>query len=281
MKLRYFFAVLAILASSLVISPARAADTVTWREGDVRFKVTCNYSHSAPDDPIVHPGMPGMAHQHDFTGNRTTNAYSTFTSLKAGTTTCNDPADLSPYWTPGVTIGSTVRLPDRATAYYRRGAKVGNINPYPADLRIIAESGQTGWMCNDSNALRTTTDGCTTNLTMKIEFPDCIALDAQGLPLKDSANHRSHMAYATGGDGNTVPNRCPATHPYQVPELSITSHYGNKPSMAKVTLSSEAMGQWIHADFWNVWDDARQEALIEYCLEGLRKCDSGGASIPG
>ena len=42
-----------------------------------QFVVECGYSHSAPDDPIVYPGQPGMSHEHDFFGNVTTDADST------------------------------------------------------------------------------------------------------------------------------------------------------------------------------------------------------------
>ena len=37
----------------------------------------CAFSHSLPDDPIVHPGVPGASHQHDFFANTTTSATST------------------------------------------------------------------------------------------------------------------------------------------------------------------------------------------------------------
>src|SRR5215216_5502680 len=57
------------------------------------FSTLCRYSHSAPDDPIVHPGMPGMSHLHDFFGNVTTNADSTYDSLLGQETTCTRPED--------------------------------------------------------------------------------------------------------------------------------------------------------------------------------------------
>src|SRR5262245_66061646 len=44
--------------------------------GVTAFKVLCGSSHIAPDDPIVHPNMPGMSHLPQFFGNRTTNARS-------------------------------------------------------------------------------------------------------------------------------------------------------------------------------------------------------------
>src|SRR5688572_33250399 len=33
---------------------------------DANFVVVCKFSHRAPDDPIVHPGAPGMSHDHTF-----------------------------------------------------------------------------------------------------------------------------------------------------------------------------------------------------------------------
>ena len=39
-----------------------------------QFKVECAWSHSAPDDPIVHPNHPGRSHLHDFFGSTETDA---------------------------------------------------------------------------------------------------------------------------------------------------------------------------------------------------------------
>ena len=38
------------------------------------FTSNCGFSHSSNDDPIMHPGMPGMSHNHSFFGNVSTNA---------------------------------------------------------------------------------------------------------------------------------------------------------------------------------------------------------------
>ena len=54
----------------------------------VNFIENCRFSHQAPDDPIVFPGKPGASHQHTFVGNRTTSAFSSFGSLRSGSTTC-------------------------------------------------------------------------------------------------------------------------------------------------------------------------------------------------
>src|SRR6476659_7799891 len=59
------------------------------------FSTLCAYTHRASDDPIVHPGMPGMSHSHDFFGNVTTDADSTYSTMRAGGTTCRAREDAS------------------------------------------------------------------------------------------------------------------------------------------------------------------------------------------
>ena len=66
----------------------------------VNFIENCRFSHQAPDDPIVFPGKPGASHQHTFVGNRTTDAFSSFGSLRSGSTTCMRPDDTAAYWVP-------------------------------------------------------------------------------------------------------------------------------------------------------------------------------------
>ena len=69
-------------------SAARIASIHTGPQGTVpQFVVKCGFSHTAPNDPIVHPGMTGMSHSHDFFGNRGTDADSTAASLLGGATT--------------------------------------------------------------------------------------------------------------------------------------------------------------------------------------------------
>ena len=64
--------------------PKAAADVVRVAE----FLAECPYTHRAPDDPIVFPGLPGASHMHSFFGNDTTNARSDLASLEKGRTTC-------------------------------------------------------------------------------------------------------------------------------------------------------------------------------------------------
>lgn len=241
-----------------------AAAAGTPREGDVRFKVTCQHSHTLADDPIVYPNQPGASHLHDFNGNRlTAAATTTYEQLEAGTTTCNDRADLAGYWTPQVKVNGQVRTPTSMTGYYRCGSKVcTTIQPYPDGLKIVAEGGTTGWQCDGRNASQPSPDGCRTNLTARVEFPDCW----NGRDL-DSTDHRSHMAYAVEG-------KCPTGYPVPVPELTTYTHFGDLPAGAVVTLSSVPVG--LHGDFFNGWASDRQAFLVEECLVKKQRCESGG-----
>ena len=84
---------LAIATLGVMTAPSQA-DEGTW-------VLQCGFVKSLPDDPIVHPGMPGMAHLHDFLGNVTVDAFSTYESMRAGATSC--PAgDRAGYWLPAV-----------------------------------------------------------------------------------------------------------------------------------------------------------------------------------
>jgi hypothetical protein len=54
-------------------------------------------SHSAPDDPIVFPGVPGAAHLHEFFGNTSANACSTYPTMIGKPTTCSVVGDTNKY----------------------------------------------------------------------------------------------------------------------------------------------------------------------------------------
>jgi len=70
------------------------------------FYVNCRFSHTANDDPIVHPGQPGKSHPHTFFGNTSTSASSTLASLRAAGTTCKPSADRAAYWVPTLYQGA-------------------------------------------------------------------------------------------------------------------------------------------------------------------------------
>src|SRR5687768_13195717 len=57
------------------------------------FVVKCDFSHRDQVDPIVDFGKNPSFHMHDFYGNTTTDENSTYQTLRAGGTNCDDPQD--------------------------------------------------------------------------------------------------------------------------------------------------------------------------------------------
>ena len=154
----------------------------------VNFIENCRFSHQAPDDPIVFPGKPGASHQHTFVGNRTTNAFSNFGSLRSGATTCMRADDTAAYWVPTLYQGTTGRcFPQGATIYYRRGT-LAEVSPFPNNLRMIAGDAAatspqgmrvTFWSCgvvsgaDRSATVPTCPDTRGSFLRLHIRFPEC------------------------------------------------------------------------------------------------------------
>jgi Domain of unknown function (DUF1996) len=114
------------------------------------FGADCFYSHTNHDDPIVVPGQVGAAHMHDFINNGTTNAFSTNASLRAsGSTNCvraeskGTERNFSSYWVPalivdGVEVKPGVGRGQIGALYTLNRRRPGNVQPFPADLKVIA-----------------------------------------------------------------------------------------------------------------------------------------------
>ncbi len=256
---------IAVLAALVVLAtiaaPAVAAANPQGRPDDGRtlFRSQCRYSHSAPDDPIVHPGMSGDSHLHDFFANTTTSADSTYRSLRAGSTTCDRPADTAAYWVPALYQNGQKVQPLFANAYYLRAGKRGPIVAPPAGLEVVAGDSKatapqsmqiTNWKCSGSEQRYPTPIVCPTgqNLVLVINFPDCW----NGKDL-DSADHQSHLAYSVG-------RVCPSSHPVPIPRLSLRVHY-RLSDVSGLTFSSGSLVT-AHADFFNAWNQAALDRLV-------------------
>ncbi len=238
----------------------------------VNFIESCRFSHRAPDDPIVFPGRAGASHDHTFVGNRSTNASSNFGSLRSSGTTCMRPADTAAYWVPTLYQGANAVLPDGATIYYRRGT-LAEVQTFPNNLRMIAgdatattaQSGRvTFWSCGavsgvaPSNTVPTCPDARGSFLRLHVRFPSC--WDGRRL---DSADHKSHMAYALG-------RSCPSTHPVSVPAITQIYRY---PSRGGEGFALASGGQYsAHADFINAWKTGALKELVDDCLNALVHC---------
>jgi hypothetical protein len=241
----------------------------------VNFVENCRYSHQAPDDPIVYPGKPGASHQHTFVGNSTTDAFSSFGSLRSGETTCMRADDTAAYWVPALYQGTTEILPVAATVYYRRGT-LAEVNTFPNNLRMIAGDAKatspqgmrvTFWSCgvtsgvDRSAEVPTCPDTRGSFLRLHIRFPEC--WDGRRL---DSADHKGHMAYATRAG-------CPSTHPVEVPQITQIYRY---PTRGGEGFSLASGGVYsAHADFVNAWNPGALRKLVEGCLNELVHCGRG------
>ena len=241
----------------------------------VNFIENCRFSHRAPDDPIVFFGKPGASHDHTFVGNRTTNASSTFGSLRSGATTCMRADDTAAYWVPTLYQGTTAVLPIAATIYYRRGT-LTEVTAFPNNLRMIAGDATatspqsmrvTTWSCglvsglDRSSTVPTCPDTRGSFLRLHIRFPEC--WDGRRL---DSTDHKSHMAYATRSG-------CPSTYPVEVPQITQIYRY---PTRGGDGFSLASGGQYsAHADFFNAWKPGALKKLVEGCLNELVHCGRG------
>ena len=272
-------ALVALVGTLVVPTPDGddAADLVPPEKGV--FNSACRFSHRAPDDPIVHPGHEGMAHSHDFIGNETTDAHSTYDTMVGRRTTCDRPRDTAAYWFPTLSKDGVPQESRLTLVYYRTGglADKEQIRPIPADLKIIAGSASaTGpqdvrivsWSCGDDpwyvrfDHIPANCDG--EQLVLHFDFPNC--WDGERL---DSRDHQSHMAYAWEGDDHS--GQCPASHPVQLPSVEINTRWMIEGPNTGITLASGAP-YTAHADFWNTWVQKRMVHLTKKCIAGSRVC---------
>lgn len=268
-----------LFAAAAPDRPGGGVDELQDGPRKANFVEACRFSHRAADDPILHPGMPGMSHTHDFFANTTTNAASSLDSLRAGGTTCLDPADTAGYWVPTLTRNGTAVTPLRVTVYYRlaRGTEPASVQPFPAGLRVIAGDASAQaptslrvarWTCREEDGSASPTPpscGPDSNLRLSVTFPNCW----DGVNL-DSADHKSHLAYSR-------PNPCPASHPVAVPALTVNVLYPINGDPGEISLASGSVYSG-HADFFNAWDQSALAAKVARCLNAGIVC---GRDRPG
>lgn len=251
----------AAAGSSAAPSPARATAVPTFP-----LVVPCGFSHRNRDDPIVYPGRPGRSHDHTFFGNRSTNAFSTPKSLRAARrTTCGQPADTAAYWAPTLFVGRRAILPAVLVATYRR-TTTALVEPYPAGLKMVAgdsharrpqSTAHVYWSCVSAPDRRWSTiptcAGIRRGLQLNVRFPNC-----WNGRRTDSPDHRSHMAYSSGG-------ACPASHPVAVPALTLMITY---PVVGGPQALPSSGRFATHADFFNAWDQGTFAGLVDRYFNG-------------
>jgi hypothetical protein len=249
------------------------------------FRSHCALSHTAPDDPILMPGMPGESMVHEFFGNASTTASSTGATLRAaGTTSCMAPGDTSAYWMPALYQHGIRVVPSSMAVYYRTaGRPAASILPLPQGLQMIAgdETAMAAqplsiayWNCGArANVARTALPPAAcpagSGLVLSLVFPDC--WDGHTL----SGASQKNVAYALRG-------RCPAGYPVAIPQLSVHVRYpittgaGLTLSMGPTANTRPDSIYTAHADVINAWDPAVLASLVTQCDVGALRCGTVG-----
>lgn len=253
------------------------------------FNISCAYSHTRRDDPIVFPGLSKASHQHDFFGNKTTKYSSTYGTMVAAGTTCLLRDDKAGYWAPTATLNGVRVVPKAVHAYYF-GVQELTVESFPPDLQMLAgskdstsgaENVRVGWFCGTERspiashpydcrpyAGQRSVDG----VVARVNFPSCW----DGLTPARPFN----TAYPTGR------GICPEGYPHVIPAISLRFHFGFMDPCAgatpctpldapdtniKLSLSSGPY-YTFHADFWNTWTQSRLDSLVDVCLNEHVNC---------
>ncbi|MDR7274250.1 DUF1996 domain-containing protein [Catenuloplanes atrovinosus] len=246
------------------------------------FNATCTYSHSAPDDPIVFPGIAGASHMHSFFGNRSTNAKTTTESLFSMTdTTCEPVEDHSAYWMPTLYVDGKEVQSNMFIVYYGSLMKdTTGVMPMPNGMRMLQGDAkrqvntpvgaQNQFYCSggpldgvgrsaDGN-FPICGDGGTVHFTMR--FPDC--WDGKHV---DSPNHKDHVT-------NGFNDACPPSHPVKIPAVTLSIYFPT--AGGKDMKLSSGLASSMHADGFFAWDVQAMNQRVKNCVHQAVACKSNG-----
>jgi hypothetical protein len=250
------------------------------------FTDTCLRTKTAPNDPILMPGMTGQSMQHDFFGNVATTASSVTTELVGGQTKCTTTADASAYWTPVISQSGTALIPKSTLIYWRapQGAQRA-VQTIPAGLTMIAgnESSSSpqgvqiiGWTCSGTQRVRLAAapQDCAAGSSVRlvITFPNC--WDGHTL---DGAKQDNVVAM-TG-------TSCPSSHPVQIPQVVLHINYPTSTASGLTVSTGPTTDGSItteHADFMNGWNQPVVTADVNACVVTGTRCGpvSGAEATP-
>lgn len=250
----------------------------------------CQYSHSLPDDPVVFPGLPGDSHLHDFLGNNSTNANSTYTDMIAQespwNSTCpQNTRDVAAYWSPAFYEGPTHILPcqsqssPRCTLYYRddnvssayRAAHLPE--PWPAGFKMIAGNSHAQSEADSPYLGREIYYGCSNNSTGKLKSPPNCSTGIISVHI-GFPNCWNGTDYTTDTGGyNSLANSlrypssgvCPTGFDHLLPRLIIRLEIPVGTTTDDPSWSSGAY-YTVHSDFWNTWPQDALTSLVSRCL---------------
>jgi hypothetical protein len=269
------------------------------------FRFICGAGPLMYDDPIVLPGQPGRSHLHQYYGNTGADANSTFSTLRAsGDSTCNNmgngtAGNRSAYWMPALFDGKGYvvkpdyvqvyykRIPDDAAACYKNGVKI--CAGIPNGLRFISgfnmraatQSVQPGWFKCGSSLYYSNKEAM--SLLTNATCPAGSKLEITVASLKcwngqlDSSDHMAHLSGMAAG------SVCPSTHPYLLPQFTISAFYTVRSGddVSKWSLSSDSMypnlprGGTLHFDYFEAWDSGVKSMWMANCIGKKLNCSAG------
>ena len=271
------------------------------------FRISCEFSHFAYDDPLLYPNQPGAAHLHMFWGNTDVNAYSTYNSLRnSGSSTCNGmELNRTGYWAPAMfDAQGNVRIPERIIVYYKGyGLARGASQVYPPRAAMIiddtvnrrsnAEGGAEGefnFLCSDQFRGARTPASMTIpicgldsspwrrTLEMHVKFPNC--WNGQDAANPDNwllARYGSWFYSNCEYDGNkTFPNiHYIIAYPLEPNETTAGWYLSSDVDPINRNLS-KAGGSTIHADWWGAWHPTINRRWINNCVNLKKDFDGDG-----
>ncbi|MEU7579197.1 DUF1996 domain-containing protein [Streptomyces sp. NPDC041068] len=249
-----------------------------------------------PDNVIVAPGVSnGAHHMHDYVGNQATDAFSSDDDLANGKTSCRNQGDKSTYYWPVLRLQNGKDEDDAQADGGGKDQNVGEIqtpaavtltfagNPrskvvaMPRFLRIITGDAK-AFTNGDANANASWSCTGFENRQLKDKYPICpegskvvrtfnfqSCWDGQNT---DSANHRTHVAFADPRTG-----ACPQGF-RAIPQLVQRIVYDVPPGPGfAVDSFPEQLHKPVtdHGDFINVFDE-RLMRRVAKCVNSGQRC---------
>ena len=262
-----------------------------------QFRIACEFSHFAYDDPIVAPGEPGGSHLHMFFGNTDVNAYSTYDTLaNSGSSTCNgQEINRTGYWMPALfDAAGDVRIPMRAIVYYKGyGLANGASEVYPPGAAIIAKPDlhtvpdtqggvapfEKAIDCSDqfrgprapaSNTMPTCSGGDGTGffrtIELHVKFPNCWNREDPSNPDNWRTSLEGGWFYSSCLGWATTPN-IEYIVQYQLDPGESTAGWYLASDVNRETLTLDVPGgSTLHGDWWGGWREDVNRAWLDGCV---------------
>jgi hypothetical protein len=249
-----------------------------------------------PDNVIVAPGVSnGAHHMHDYVGNQANDAFAGDDDLARGRTTCRNQGDRSTYYWPVLRLQNgqaeddaeadgggkdqnvgEIQTPAQVTLNFV-GSPVSKVTAMPRFLRIITGDAK-AFTNGDANANASWSCTGFEDRQLKDKYPICPAGSKVVRTFRfqscwdgrntDSANHRTHVAFADPASG-----RC-GNGFRAIPQLVQRIVYDVPPGPGfAVDSFPEQLHKPVtdHGDFINVFDERLMRRVVS-CINEGRRC---------